>query len=172
MSAESAHKALSSLVVLTTLVSSMVLVKRLDACVPKEEASHKHCRQAILYLSGLLVGGAALKALAAGVIPQLGSKSLSDAKPFIDRAFHFLSIVVVSLNLYYLYSVNLNAVCPDVSANAPGSGVTDAITTKHLAVCVTILSIVSLLLLVKNGLYLLGSKIGAPKIGGAPTIMA
>lgn len=139
MSNSDAHKALTSLVVLVTVVSSFVLVKRLESPVPVEDEHQKNVRGAILYISGIVLALALYKALCVSW-PKLAMTKLP-----VDVLYNGLALVVICLNLYYISTVKKYA-HNDVTS----------VSTQNLVATVLILSAVSLILMLKKGLWKAG----------------
>lgn len=161
MSSESeSYKALTSLVVLTTLVSSFVLTKRLEKCVPQETDNQKRSREAIMWLSGLALALALYKAFSVS-ISQLRTPL---TKIPVDTLYNGMALIVIILNLTYISNLKsdicTNAVTPfDVGAN------------KNLMLMVLVLSAVSLIMVLKRGLFWMGGLIGK-KNAPSPQIKA
>jgi hypothetical protein len=158
MSKESeSYKALTSVVVLTTLVSSFVLSKRLEDCVPRENEHQKNSRLAVLYLSGFALVLALYKAFGAS-FPRLG---LDKFKIPAEALYNAMALMVVILNLYYISTVKSD-LCTNATLN-------DMVANKNLMVTVLVLCAVSLIMILKRGLWwagvLVGKKVQPPQGG-------
>ena len=144
MSDSDAQKAVTNVIVLTTVVSSLVLSARVDSCHPEEDPKHTQIRQAILWLSALALLLGLIKAFRA-TFPGLQA-----IQPALDLGYHLLALVVVILNLVYLTNRKAPVTCKDSII------IMDAITNNALMVGVQILSTVSLALMLKRGLWRAG----------------
>ena len=142
MSTSDSHRALTSIVVLTTMVSTFVLAKRLEKCSPKEDKNQHNLRQAVMYLSGTVMLLALWKAFAV-TIPQLDKTKLP-----VNALYHVLALVTVVINLTYLSKTD-TLVC--TSKGEVGGA--DFVADKNLIVTLAVLSGVSLILLLKRGLW-------------------
>jgi hypothetical protein len=163
MSSESeSYKALTSLVVLTTLVSSFVLAKRLETCAPKETDNQKNIRQAVMWLSGLAFALALYKAFSVSV------PKLKIAKLPVDALYNGMALIVVILNLSYVSNLKSDT-CSAVSMD-PNSPVTliDMGANKNLMMTVVVLSAVSLIMVLKRGLFWMGAIIGKKNVPPPP----
>ena len=165
MSAESeSYKALTSLVVLTTLVSSFVLSKRLQTCAPQETDNQQRSRGAIMWLSGLALALALYKAFSVSV-PRLKMAKLP-----VDALYYGMALIVVVLNLSYISNLKSDT-CTNASLN-PNSSVTliDMGANKNLMLTVLVLSAVSLVMVLKRGLFWMGALVGKKNVPAAPAV--
>ena len=163
MSSESeSYKALTSLVVLSTLVSSFVLTKRLETCSPKESDNHKRSRQAVMWLSGLALALALYKAFSVS-IPKL-----KIAKLPVDALYNGMALIIVILNLSYISNLKSDT-CSEVKLD-PNSSVTfiDMGANKNLMITVVVLSAVSLIMVLKRGLFWMGALVGKKNVPPPP----
>ena len=146
------YKALTSVVVLTTLVSSYVLTSRLEKCVPAENTHQTNSRKAIMWLSGLALALALYKAFSAS-IPRLKMGKFP-----VDALYNAMALIVVSLNMAYISTLTT-----DMCTNKPAQGtvtLTDLGANKNLMVSVLVLSAVSLVLILKRSLWWMGTLVG------------
>lgn len=160
MSESESYKALTSIVVLTTLVSSFVLSKRLEKCVPKENDHQKRSRVGVMWLSGLALALALYKAFSVSV------PKLKIAKLPVDALYNVMALVVVILNLAYISTLG-----SDMCTNHPAAGevtINDLVANKNLMVSVLVLSAVSLLLILKRSLWWLGVFVGKKNVPALP----
>lgn len=154
MSESDSYKSLTSLVVLVTLASSFVLSKRLDECKPVEEKHVENSRKAVMYLAGIALVIALVKAFSVSV-PMLKMGRLP-----LDALYNGLALIVVLLNLYYVSNIKSDT-CTTVG-RTPASPVTgnDMAANKNLMISVLVLSAVSLVMVLKRGFYWAGQLVG------------
>jgi hypothetical protein len=163
MSSESeSYKALTSLVVLTTLVSSFVLAKRLETCSPKETDHQKNSRRAVMWISGLALALALYKAFSVS-IPKLKITKLP-----VDALYNGMALIVVILNLSFISNLKSDT-CSALSLD-PNSSVTliDMGANKNLMLTVLVLSAVSLVMVLKRGLFWMGALMGKKNVPAPP----
>ena len=153
------YKALTSVVVLTTLVSSFVLTSRLEKCVPAENTHQTNSRKAIMWLSGFALALALYKAFSAS-IPQMKMGK------WLDAGYNAMALIVVSLNMAYISTLTT-----DMCTNKPAQGtvtLTDLGANKNLMVSVLVLSAVSLVLILKRSLWWMGVFVGKKSATSIP----
>jgi hypothetical protein len=154
MSESDAYKSLTSLVVLVTLASSFILSKRLDECNPVEETHVQNSRKAVMYLSGVALVIALVKAFSVSV-PMLKMGRLP-----LDALYHGIALLVVLLNLCYVSTIKSDT-C-SAAGRTPASAITpsDLVANKNLMLTVLVLSAVSLVMVLKRGFYWAGQLVG------------
>lgn len=163
MSKSDAHDALASILVMGTLAASFLLTQKLkDNCQPKESETNENIRQAIMGLSGVALALALLKVLlalpVANRLPWVTAvRNAAGKYNLIAGGYHLLALVVVVLNLIYVSTVSGSITCSNELS------IPEAVSERGLINTVTILSILSLVVILKRGIWHIGGGTRAVK---------